>query len=166
MTHYAEIRKYDVSNWSGINTTIFFSGCRFNCKGCFNKIAQDFNYGKPYTKETEDLLLSYVKDNNVQGFCILGGEPFQQDLRVLLNLVKRIKEETNKPIYIWSGYTWDNLIEDEEKFKILKYVDIVIDGQFEEDKRDLTLKHKGSKNQREIDVQKSILKGHVILHQN
>lgn len=164
MTHYAEIRKYDVSNWTGINTTIFFSGCTFNCKGCFNKVAQDFNYGKPYTKETEDLLISYVKDKNVKGLCILGGEPFQQDLDVILNLVKRIKEETDKPIYIWTGYDFNSLIKDTKKLEVLKHVDVVIDGKFEEDKKDLTLKHKGSSNQREVDVKKSLEKGKVVLY--
>lgn len=161
--NYVSLRKYDASNWSGINTTIFFSGCTFNCKGCFNKVAQDFNYGKPYTKETEDLLASYVKDKNVKGLCILGGEPFQQDLDMLLNLVRRIKKETNKPIYMWTGYLWEYLAQDDKKLEILKYVDVIIDGQFQEDKKDLTLKHKGSSNQREIDVKKSLKEQKVVL---
>lgn len=162
--NYARIRRYDASNWSGINSTIFFSGCTHNCKGCFNKVAQDFNYGKPYTKEVEDLFISYIKKEQVNGVCLLGGEPFQQDLDVILNLVKRIKEETQKPIYIWTGYLWEILIQDKKKLEILKYIDVVIDGQFEEDKKDLTLKHKGSWNQREIDVQKSLLNGGIVLY--
>lgn len=129
---------------------------------CFNKEAQGFNYGKPYTKEVEDLFITYIKDTHVDGACILGGEPFQQDLDMLLNLVKRIKEETNKPIYVWTGYLWDILIKDSKKLEILKYVDIVIDGKFEEDKKDLTLKHKGSSNQREIDVALSLKEGKVV----
>lgn len=162
--NYAEIRKYDVNNWSGINTTIFFSGCKFNCKNCFNKEAQDFNYGKPYTKEVEDLLINYAKDTHVSGVCLLGGEVFQQDLDVILNLVKRIKSEVNKPIYVWTGYVWENLIKDKKKIEILKYIDVIIDGQFEEDKKDLTLKHKGSWNQREIDVKESLNQNKVILY--
>ena len=131
---------------------------------CFNKEAQNFNYVKPYTKEVEDLFISYIKDEHVDGACLLGGEPFQQDLDVILNLVKRIKEETQKPIYIWTGYLWEILIQDKKKLEILKYIDVVIDGQFEEDKKDLTLKHKGSWNQREIDVQKSLLNGGIVLY--
>lgn len=164
--NYANIRKYDASNWSGINSTIFFSGCRFNCLGCFNKEAQDFNYGKPYTKEVEDLFISYIKDIHVDGVCLLGGEVFQQDLDIILNLVKRIKEETGKPIYMWSGYLWEKLIQDEKKLEILKYVDVLVDGQFEEDKKDLTLKHKGSWNQCEIDVPRSLKEGDVAIWKN
>ncbi|MBP3929097.1 MAG: anaerobic ribonucleoside-triphosphate reductase activating protein [Peptostreptococcaceae bacterium] len=161
--NYADMRRYDASNWSGINSTLFVSGCTFNCKGCFNKVAQDFNYGKPYTKEVEDLFISYIKDKHVDGACLLGGEVFQQDLDIILNLVKRIKTETGKPIYVWSGYLWENLIQDEKKLKILKYIDVLIDGQFEEDKKDLTLKHKGSTNQREVNVKESLNKNKVVL---
>lgn len=161
--NYADMRRYDASNWSGINSTLFVSGCTFNCKGCFNKVAQDFNYGKPYTKEVEDLFISYIKDKHVDGACLLGGEVFQQDLDIILNLVKRIKTETGKPIYVWSGYLWENLIQDEKKLKILKYIDVLIDGQFEEDKKDLTLKHKGSANQREVNVKESLNKNKVVL---
>lgn len=161
--NYAELRKYDASNWSGINSTIFFSGCKFNCKGCFNKVAQDFNYGKPYTKEVEDLFISYIKDNHVDGACLLGGEVFQQDLNIILNLVKRIKSETGKSIYVWSGYKWEDLIKDNKNLEILKYIDVLVDGQFEEDKKDLRLQHKGSTNQREIDVIESLKQNKVIL---
>lgn len=161
--NYAQLRRYDASNWSGINSTIFFSGCTMNCPGCFNKSAQKFSYGNPYTKEVEDLFLSYIKDEHVDGACLLGGEVFQQDLDVILNLVKRIKSETGKPIYVWSGYLWEDLIKDKKKLEILKYIDVLIDGRFDEDKKDLTLKHKGSRNQREIDVQKSLSENRAIL---
>lgn len=130
---------------------------------CFNKEAQDFNYGKPYTKDIEDLFISYIKDEHIDGVCLLGGEVFQQDLEVILNLVKRIKTETRKPIYAWTGYLWENLIKDKKKLEILQYVDVVIDGQFEEDKKDLTLKHKGSTNQREIDVKESLKQNNIML---
>ena len=131
---------------------------------CFNKEAQDFNYGKSYTKEVEDLFISYIKDEHVDGACLLGGEVFQQNLDVILNLVKRIKEEAQKPIYIWTGYLWEIFFQFKQILDILKYIDIIIDGQFEEDKKDLTLKNKGSWNQREIDVQKSLLNGEIVLY--
>ena len=160
--NYASIRKYDVSNWAGINSTLFVSGCRFHCKGCWNEEAQDFNYGKPYTKEVEDLFISYCKDDKVDGVCLLGGEVFQQDLDIILNLVKRIKNEVNKPIYAWTGYTWEVLISNPKRLEIVKYIDVIIDGQFEEDKKDLTLLHKGSTNQREVDVKASLKKGEYV----
>lgn len=161
--NYANIRRYDTSNWSGINSTLFVSGCNFHCKGCFNKSAQDFNYGKPYTKEVEDLFISHIKDEHVDGVNLLGGEIFHQDLDIILNLVKRIKEETNKPIYCWTGFIWEELLKDRNKLEILKYIDVLIDGRFEEDKKDLTLKHKGSTNQREINVKESLKQNKVVL---
>lgn len=164
--NYAKLRKYDANNFSGINSTLFVSGCYHNCEGCFNKEAQDFNYGKPFTKEVEDLFLSYIKDENVKGVNLLGGEPFQQDLNTIYNLVKRITKETGKPIYCWTGYRWSEIVQDEKKVEILKYITVLIDGRFEIDKRDLTLKHKGSWNQKEIDVQKSLVKGEIILYKN
>lgn len=159
---YAQIRKYDTSNWDGINTTIFFSGCRFNCPGCFNKDAQDFNYGLDYDLDVENLFISYAKDEHSVGVCILGGEPFQQDLDILLRLVKRIKEEVNKPIHIWTGYIFEELIKDERKRKILNYIDTLVDGQFILAKKDLNLKFRGSSNQRVINVQKSLKEGKIV----
>lgn len=148
--NYAKIIKYDTGNWDGINTTIFFSGCDFHCPGCFNKEAQDFNFGKPFTKEVEDLFISYAKSEHVDGVCILGGEPFQQDLDILLNFVKRIKREVQKPIHMWTGYLFEELLKDYKKFDILKYVDTIVDGHFIESEKDLNLKYRGSRNQRVI----------------
>lgn len=160
--NYANIKRYDVANSIGIASTIFFSGCKFNCKGCFNKEAQDFNYGKPYTKEVEDLYISYLKDEHVKCANLLGGEVFQQNLDVIYNLITRIKNEVNKPIWIWTGYLFEVLIQDENKLKILEQIDVLIDGRFEQDKRDITLKFRGSSNQRVIDVQESLKQGKVI----
>lgn len=159
---YAQIRKYDTSNWDGINTTIFFSGCKFNCPGCFNKDAQDFNYGLDYDLDVENLFISYAKDEHSVGVCILGGEPFQQDLDILLRLVKRIKEEVKKPVHIWTGYIFEELIKDEKKREILKYIDTLVDGQFVLAKKDLNLKFRGSSNQRVINVQKSLKEGTIV----
>ena len=161
--NYGSLRKYDVSNWDGINSTLFVSGCHFHCKGCFNKEAQNFEFGNHFTKEVEDLFISYIKDKHVQGVNLLGGEVFHQDLDIILKLVKRIKDETNKPIYCWTGFLWENLIKNDNILEILKYIDVIIDGQFEEDKKDLMLKHKGSSNQREIDVVESLKRGKIII---
>lgn len=130
--------------------------------GCFNSIAQDFNYGQPYTKEVEDRFIEYLKHPQVKNACILGGEPFQQSLNVLLNLVKRIKTETNVQIWIWSGYTYEELIRNYKVKKILNYIDVLVDGRFELSKRDLSLKFKGSSNQRVILVKESLRQNKVI----
>lgn len=161
--NYAKIRKYDTSNWAGINTSVFFSGCRFHCPGCFNKEAQDFEYGKRFDINVADLIVEYVKDEHVDGLCILGGEPFQQDLDMLYHLIIRVKKETHKPIHIWSGYTWEELMYDPKKIFILKNCDTLVDGRFEINKKDLTLKYRGSSNQRVIDIKKSFINKEVIL---
>ena len=154
--NYAEIKRYDIANGPGICTSIFFSGCRHHCKGCFNSIAQDFNYGKPFTQEVADEFIKNATNDNIDGLCILGGEPLQQDLGILLKFVYELKTKTNKPIWMWSGYTWEQIITDPNKLLVLKYVDVLIDGKFELEKRDLTLQYRGSSNQRIIDVKASL----------
>lgn len=152
----AKIRKFDVSNGPGIRTTLFVSGCTNNCEGCFNKELQDFNYGDKWTKEKEDEFLSFVKNENVVGVNILGGEPMDQVKdKDLHNLLKRIKEETSKSIWLWSGYIYEDIISNSNKNEILTYVDVLIDGRFQIDKRNISLKYRGSSNQRVIDIAKS-----------
>ena len=154
----AQIRKYDVANGPGIRTTIFVSGCTHNCKNCFNKEYQDFSYGKPFTKEIEDEIISYVKDTN--RLSILGGEPMQQGIE-LINLLKRVKEETNATIWMWTGYIYE-LLETDIQRKMLQYVYVLVDGPFIESKKDLTLKFRGSSNQRIINVKKTLDKNKLI----
>ena len=160
---YAKIRKFDTANGQGVRTTLFVSGCKFNCKGCFNKEAQDFNYGNEFTKEVEDEFIGYIKNPNVVGVNLLGGEIMQQDTSTILNLVKRIKEETGKNIWCWTGYKYEDLIKIDDKIEILKYIDVLIDGQFIESKKDLMLMYRGSSNQRVIDVQQTLDKGKIII---
>ena len=160
---YAKIRKLDVTNGPGIRTTLFVSGCTHNCEGCFNKEQQDFNYGNEFTKETENEFIEYTKSRQIKGVNILGGEPMQQTKDdSLLNLLKRIKIETNKPIWLWSGYNFEEIIIEPKMLELLKQVDVLIDGKFEIEKRDLMLKYRGSENQRVIDVKKSLEQGRVI----
>lgn len=160
---YAEIKKYDTANAPSISTSIYFSGCNYKCEGCFNSKAQDFNYGFEYTQETEDLIIGYAKDIHVQNVCLLGGEPLQQDLDMILKLVQRIKLETNKNIWLWTGGLYETHIYNPEKQNILKYVDVLVDGRFELNNKDLTLRFRGSSNQRVIDVPKSLELGEVVL---
>lgn len=161
--NYAQLRHYDVANGPGVRASIFVSGCRFNCKGCFNKEAQDFNYGNIYTKEVEDKFMEYIKDDNVKGVSILGGEPLMQTMDdSLLNLLKRIKKESNKEIWMWTGFIYETAILDEKRKEILNYVDVLVDGQFDESKKVLNLKFRGSTNQRIIDLNRTRLTGEII----
>ena len=161
--NYTKMMKYDTSNWDGITATIFFSGCKFHCPGCFNQEAWDFNHGQPFDKKAEDLFISYAKNPHVTGVCLLGGEVFQQDLDHILDLVIRIKREVRKPIHVWSGYTYEELMADEKKMVILCHIDTLVDGPFIFKQKDLRLKHRGSSNQRVIDVQASMQSGKIVL---
>lgn len=162
--NYAEIKKYDVANSPYVGSTLFVSGCTNNCEGCFNTIAKDFNYGNQWTNDTEDLFIKYLQNEQVRNANILGGEPMQQDSDTILHLVKRIKNETNVDIWCWTGLLFEDLIKQKDKLKILKYIDVLIDGKFVLSKRDLKLKYRGSSNQRVIDVQKSLKENRVILY--
>ncbi len=161
--NYADIRKFDTTNGTGISSTLFVSGCNFKCHNCFNKEAQNFNYGNEFTKDVEDKFIEYCKNEHVNHISILGGEPFQQDLDIMLSLVKRIKKETSKPICIWSGFKWEELMIDCGKKEILKYVTVLTDGRFVQKLKDLNLNFKGSSNQKSINVQRSLKENKIIL---
>lgn len=161
--YYAKIRRSDTANGPGVRVSLFVSGCTHNCKGCFNKEQQSFTYGNVFTKEEENKIIELVKREGIRGINILGGEPMQQTMdSTLVNLLKRIKSETNKSIWLWSGYLYENIISDKKRLEILQYVDVLVDGQFKEQLKDIRLKHRGSSNQRIIDVQQS-LKNNVII---
>ena len=154
--NYAKIRKFDVSNGPGVRSTLFVSGCTNKCEGCFNSELQDFNYGENWTKDIEDNFIKQVMNPNIVGVNILGGEPMDQIRdEDLSNLLKRIKLETNKSIWLWSGYLYEDILKSNERSNILKYVDVLIDGRFELNKRNISLKYRGSSNQRVIDLAKS-----------
>ncbi len=161
--YYSKMLKYDASNWDGITATIFFSGCTFQCPGCFNSELWDFKCGKPFDKKAENEFIKYAKNPHVTGVCLLGGEVFQQDLDRILDLVIRINREVKKPIHVWSGYTIEELLADEKSMVILHHIDTLVDGPFIFAKKDLTLKYRGSSNQRVIDVRKTMSTGVVTL---
>ena len=155
--NYAKIRNFDVSNGPNVRSTLFVSGCTNGCEGCFNKDLQDFNYGNPWTFEVEENFINHLKNPNIKGVNILGGEPLDQTRdKTLYNLLYRIKTEINKPIWLWSGYTFEDIRKDDKKMEIVALVDVLIDGRFEIEKRDITLKYRGSKNQRVIKVKESL----------
>ncbi|MGV3027037.1 anaerobic ribonucleoside-triphosphate reductase activating protein [Clostridium thermobutyricum] len=161
--NYAQIRKFDVTNGPGVRTTLFVSGCTHKCDGCFNDEQQNFNYGNEFNKETEDEFIKYTLNPQIKGVNILGGEPMQQTKdNTLLNLLKRIKKETAKPIWLWSGYTYEQILSDPKKLELLNQVDVLIDGKFQIANRNISLKYRGSSNQRVIDVKKSLKENKVI----
>ena len=162
--HYAQMRKYDVANGIGIRSTLFVSGCTHQCPGCFNTDCRKFDYGMPWTKEAEDTFLSYIEDENVHGVTILGGEPMQQTKDDdLLNLLRRIKQETNETIWIYSGYTYEEILKEPKRRQILELCDVLVDGRFVEALKDLKLRFRGSSNQNIIDVQASLTSGEKVL---
>lgn len=158
---YASIKLHDVINGPGVRVSIFVTGCNHNCKGCFNKIAQDPNYGKLWTKEIEDEILEYIKkyNNFIRGISLLGGEPtFETNVEILTKFCKRFKKEfPDKDIWIWSGSTLEEIKENEKKYNLIKECDTLIDGRFVEELKNISLKWRGSSNQRVINI-KEILK--------
>ncbi|MFD2617271.1 anaerobic ribonucleoside-triphosphate reductase activating protein [Terrilactibacillus laevilacticus] len=160
--NYADYKRFDMLNGLGIRHSLFVSGCRHYCKGCWNAVAWNFGFGSPYTKETEDRIIDDLKMKQISGLSLLGGEPFEHPI-ILTRLLKRIEKECeNKNVWCWSGFTFEEILLDSEKSEMLKHLHVLIDGKFELDKRDLKLKFRGSSNQRIIDVKKSIEFGYVV----
>lgn len=160
---YAQIRKFDVTNGPGVRTTLFVSGCTHNCEGCFNKEQQSFTYGNEWTQEVENSFIEAAKNPQIVGISILGGEPMQQLKDVsMLSLLNRLKAEVQKPIWMWTGYTFEELLKNSDQKRLLSYVDILIDGRFDITKRDLMLKYRGSSNQRVIDVKESLWSNKIV----
>lgn len=155
--YYAQTRKYDTANGPGIRSTLFVSGCTHGCEGCFNREFMNFNYGNSWTEEAENEFLEMIADPQVKGVTILGGEPMDQiQDDDLLSLLQRIKHETGKNIWLYSGYTYEQILQHEKREKILSFCDVLVDGLFVLALKDLKLKFRGSSNQRIIDVQMSM----------
>lgn len=148
---YNTIRQLDIANGPGCRVSLFVQGCSFNCPGCFNTVAKDFDGGKEFTDQTLDLILKLVEPNHISGLSILGGEPLHpRNREEVLKLARKFKEVyPNKSIWLWTGYTF------EEVTDLLSGsgVDVVVDGQFVEELKDLRLKYRGSSNQRVIQLQ-------------
>lgn len=160
---YAQIRQYDVANGEGIRVSIFVTGCTHNCPNCFNKVYQDFAFGDVWDEEATATVIRYLKDPAVQGLTLLGGEPLQN--KELLDVVREVKKQVSKDIWLYSGYTWEQIQELDWQKDLLKECDVLVDGLFVEALKDLTLRFRGSSNQRLIDIPQSLQKGEVVLHQ-
>ena len=170
--NYAEIKYCDVANGPGVRTSLFVSGCSHHCPGCFNEIAWDFNYVKPFTQDTIDSIIESLKPDYIQGLTLLGGEPFEySNQKGLLPLVRQVREVLpQKDIWCFTGFLFDkDIIENmckkwKETNELLSYIDVLVDGRFVEELKNLNLKFKGSENQRTILVNESLKSGNVILY--
>ena len=162
--NYATIKFYDVANGTGVRVSLFVSGCRHHCKGCFNAETWDFCYGEPYTQETEDSIIDGLKPDYITGLSLLGGEPFEPENQPALTaLLRRVKTQLpEKTVWCYTGYTHDtDLAEGGAVFtdvtrEMLSYIDILVDGEFIEEQRDLTLRFRGSRNQRILTLENGI----------
>lgn len=171
--NYMEIKKYDIANGPGVRTSLFVAGCTHHCKGCFNPESWDFKAGREFTEDTIEEIVESMKPDYVKGLTLLGGEPFEPaNQQALLPLVKRVKKEfPDKNIWAFSGYLFDKQIMDvmAQKYDFTKefitYIDVLVDGEFHEEEKDLSIVYRGSRNQRIIDVKKSLKSKKTILHE-
>ena len=169
--YYGEIKNCDIANGQGVRITLFVSGCTNKCKGCFQPQTWDFNYGKPFTTETEEYILKLLSPNFINGLTLLGGEPMEpQNQRTLLPFVKKVRNMyPNKTIWCYSGFTYEELLRDgshprcEATDELLSLIDVLVDGKFVEEKKDISLRFRGSSNQRLIDMVKTRDSGEVVL---
>ena len=165
---YAKIRKMDISNGEGIRVSLFVQGCSFHCKNCFNQETWDFNGGKEFTTAEIQKIIELANKDYIAGLSVLGGEPLHNNnVDEVFHIVATFKEKfPNKDIWLWTGFKFEDAIKDSKRKFILRNIDVLVDGQFEEDKKDLTLKWRGSSNQRVIDCKKSLAENKIILKEN
>ena len=173
---YAQIRELDISNGKGVGVALFVQGCHFHCYNCFNPETWDFNGGKEWTPEVEDKFIELASRPYIKRLSILGGEPLaDENLDGVLHLVNRFRFSfPNKSIWLYSGYRWSEIFNDGvyltkecdgwKRREIIKQCNVLVDGRYVDSERDITLKWKGSRNQRVIDVQRSLQQNKIVLH--
>lgn len=156
--NYTKIYRADIANGQGFRVSLFVSGCARNCLGCFNKEAQDPNFGKPFDDKAKKKIFKELEHDWCKGLSLLGGDPMSKlsdNRKVIIDFCKEVKKKfPTKTIWMWTGYLFDEILEDKDMKDILKYIDVLIDGPFIKEKKDLTLKWCGSSNQHVIDVAK------------
>ena len=170
---YSDIKTCDIANGPGVRVTIFVSGCTHHCKGCFNEVTWNFQYGREFTEDTIEEILQALEPDYITGLTLLGGEPLEYvNQKGLLPLVRAVKEQyPQKDIWCYSGYLFDEqIVKDfcnrwEETRELLGYLDVLVDGKFIEEQKNISLQFKGSENQRVIRVQESLKSGQIVLWQ-
>lgn len=168
--NYGEIKNFDIANGEGVRVSLFVSGCTHHCKNCFNKDTWSFDYGEPFTKETEDKIIKELTPDYISGLSLLGGEPFEpSNQEGLIKLLRRVKAELpDKNIWCYTGYLFDKELLSNSRARceytdeMLSYIDVLVDGEFVQELYSITLQFRGSSNQRIIDVKKSLAEGKVI----
>lgn len=169
--YYSEIKECDIANGPGVRVTLFVSGCTHHCKGCFNEMTWDFTYGTPFEEKDIERILELLRPTYIEGLTLLGGEPMEYtNQQGLLPLLRRVKEEyPDKTVWCYTGYLYDrDLLQDfrhkwYETKEILNYLDVIVDGEFVEELKDISLRFRGSSNQRIIDVKRSEEVGEIVL---
>ena len=170
--NYGEIKKTDIANGEGVRVSLFVSGCTHHCEGCFNPETWNFCYGREFSSETEKELLNALSPDFINGLTLLGGEPFEpQNQRALVPFLKKVREQfPNKNIWCYTGYLFDEeLLKDscarcEVTDEMLSMIDVLVDGEFKQELKNITLRFRGSENQRIIDVKKSLQTGETVLY--
>jgi len=169
--HYGTIKNCDIANGIGVRVSLFVSGCNNHCKNCFQPETWDFSYGQPFTKETEEQLLLLLQPAHITGLTLLGGEPFEpENQRALLPFVRRVRRQLpQKNIWAFSGFTLEELLSPdcrahcEATLPLLAFIDVLVDGRYDEALKDISLHFRGSSNQRILDVKKSLEKKEATL---
>ena len=172
--NYATIKVNDIANGTGIRVSLFVSGCTHRCPGCFNEVAWDFSYGEPFTEQTVQMILNMMEPAHIKGLTLLGGEPFEpQNQPAIVELLRQVKEKyPDKSIWAFSGYLFDKDIlagrlgPKEITKEFLSYLDVLVDGPFIQAQKNLSLRFRGSENQRLIDVPASLASGNIVLWQD
>lgn len=169
--NYATIKNCDIANGPGVRVSLFVSGCTHHCPGCFNEVAWDFDYGQPFTQQTIDSVLDMLRPDYIRGLTLLGGEPFEsQNQEPVVELLRQVKQQLpEKSIWAFSGYLFDkDMLSGRlgDLGEYLSYLDVLVDGRFVESKKNLSLRFRGSENQRLIDVPASLRSGTVVLWQD
>jgi len=169
--NYAAIKNCDIANGPGVRVSLFVSGCTHHCPGCFNEVAWDFHYGEPFTEEVMDKIVDMMRPDYIKGLTLLGGEPFEpQNQQGIVQLLRKVKAQLpQKSIWAFSGYLFDKDITSGrlgDTREYLSYLDVLVDGPFVEAKKNLSLRFRGSENQRLIDVPASLESGKVVLWQD
>ena len=170
--YYGELKKCDIANGTGVRVTLFVSGCTNRCQGCFQPQTWDFCYGRPYTADTEAEIFTELNKSYINGLTVLGGEPFEpENQRQLVQLLRNVRERCpGKTIWVFTGFTLDGeLLADgshprcEVTDEMLSYIDVLVDGRFVEEKKDIRLRFRGSANQRLIDMNETRKRGEIVL---
>ena len=168
--NYATIKNCDIANGPGVRISLFVSGCTHHCKGCFNEVAWDFDYGEPFTQQTIRTILDMMKPGYIKGLTLLGGEPFEpQNQGPIVELLRQVKKAyPQKSIWAFSGYLYEKITSHTlgdwaVTQEFLSYLDVLVDGPFVEEKKNLALRFRGSENQRLIDMPATLASGKIVL---